>query len=45
MERKIPNRSVEEHRAFPVLAFSGEEKTNASLNCQSDSGDGTAKYF
>ena len=31
----IPNRSVEEHRAFLVLAFSGEEKTDTSLNCQS----------
>ncbi|MBA2605981.1 MAG: hypothetical protein H0U96_03815 [Acidobacteria bacterium] len=35
MERKIPNRSVEEHRAFLVLAFSGEKKTDTSLNCQS----------
>ncbi len=34
----IPNRSVERHRTFLVLAFSSEDKPDTSLNCQSDSG-------
>ncbi len=35
-----------EHRAISCSrAFSSEEKTDASLNCQSDSRDGSARYF
>jgi hypothetical protein len=45
MEQKIPNRSVEEHRAFLVLAFGSEGKTDTSLNCQSNGGDGLAECF
>ncbi len=41
----IPNRSVENTGQFLVLAFSSEEKTDASPVCQSDSRDGSARYF
>ncbi len=41
----IPNRSVEKHRAFLVLAFSSEENPITSLNCQSDSGRRHGEVF
>jgi hypothetical protein len=45
MELLIPNRSVEAHRAFLVLAFSREGKTDTSSDCQSCSETVQVKYF
>jgi hypothetical protein len=46
MERKIPNRSVENTGQFLVLALlAAHKETIASSNYQSNGGDGRVRYF